>query len=205
MDEQKFGANSSQTAEMTSDLLAPPPYSEAPQEYTEYASGGYVNIMYTNQPYQQNYGSVHTQTSPRQTLPEIPSDQKFPIDDQQPVGTQELFQTQQHEPPGYYHAQPPAAEGYMQPPSLSRNLLTGLPPLVRPSFIQPHQTQVVESIKVGRRKTLSHVTDLETGKEYDVMKKVSRTGRRSKEVIKEVGGPTTIVKQTPSRTIIRHK
>lgn len=202
MEEKTFEASSGQAVEVTADLLSPPPYSEAPPEYTEHASGGYVDNMYTNHPYQQNYGAVFTQPCPEQTMPEIPSVLKFPIDDQPPA---EPLQTQPHEPPGYYDIQPQAAEDCTQPTLLNGQLLQGLPPVVGPTFITAHQNQVVESVQVGRRKTLSHVTDLETGKEYNIMKRVSRTGRRSKEVIKEVGGPTTIIKQTPSRTIIRHK
>uniref|UniRef100_A0A0B6ZF97 Uncharacterized protein n=1 Tax=Arion vulgaris TaxID=1028688 RepID=A0A0B6ZF97_9EUPU len=72
-------------------------------------------------------------------------------------------------------------------------------------FLHLSPSHIVETTATGRRRTQSHVTDFGTGKEYIIKERTSRLGTRTKTVIKEVGGPRTIVKETPRRTIVKQR
>ncbi|XP_005093693.1 uncharacterized protein LOC101864129 [Aplysia californica] len=67
--------------------------------------------------------------------------------------------------------------------------------------------RVVETVPLSRRTTMSVVSDLETGQTYTVKERTSLTGRRSKTVIRELGGggAKTVVKTTPRRTVVKQK
>lgn len=71
-------------------------------------------------------------------------------------------------------------------------------------LLKPTPSRLVET-KSRHGKTKSHIKDLQTGKEYFIKEKVSRDGQRSKTVVVEIGGPKTIVKETPKRTIVCQK
>ncbi|XP_059143773.1 uncharacterized protein LOC131931087 [Physella acuta] len=179
---------------VNSQLHLPPPYTEAPPQYTE-AQGQQLHRSEApnNQSYSPAYGSQpdYVQAFPQQNF-------VHPFAAEHNPATAFRY--------SYAPQQPEYAQAFPQQQNPLNPLAPGQP--LTNNFYStqhPRQPQIVETVGIGRRKVLSHVTDLETGREYSVMKKTSRNGRRSKEIIREVGGPTTIVKQTPKRTVIRQK
>lgn len=164
--------------------LMPPPYTDEPPAYSSLVENSHM--IYADAP------------------PSIDYMEKLPFEE--------------HSPRSYYPEPSPVqvhvastTQGTTQQPLLHppSNTLRPSPQTTSTAphkvLLQPTSSRLVETMAVSRRKTVSHVTDLETGKEYFVKERKSRSGLRSKAVIKELGGPRTYVKETPKKTVVCQK
>lgn len=172
------------------DTLLPPPYPDDPPSYSEATEDSTYR-----------YGSVPMSPDYMAKLPfgqsDNPSAQILPLDPQsfpqQPASPQVTtlnLPAQRFNIPSICTPASPGGASSNAPHKV---------------LLQPSSSRIVETKAVGHRKTESHVKDLETGKEYIVKEKTSRNGRRSKAVIKEVGGPKIVVRETPSRMVVCQK
>ncbi|KAH9525503.1 hypothetical protein Btru_001568 [Bulinus truncatus] len=198
----------------------PPPYTDAPPQYSEIVKECHITDSHMGPPQHTatrglNSGSFSGQQQPYanvyyQQQPGSPQSPSAAYGFQQPtlvcVSQQQttLYGSQIHTVQAVPNSCPP------YPPAMpsSHGVAVQTAQTGATCFMPGPATttsQMIETTNIGRRKTLTHVTDLNTGKEYNIVKKQSRGGRRSKEIISEVGGPTTVIKQTPFRTVIRHK
>ncbi|KAK0058842.1 hypothetical protein Bpfe_011807 [Biomphalaria pfeifferi] len=195
----------------------PPPYIDAPPDYSEYVRESYIHATYMPPPAQSdlnlNAASGHQASAAiyheqLQQQPRYPQQQTAAFGFQQQTavyGIPQQISALAPQPPVVYGLQTHAVQALPNRYSSHITVETQQPGTTVVMSNTAPVTQISETKSIGRRKTLTHVTDLNTGKEYNIVKKESRTGRRSKEIIREVGGPTTIIKQTPFRTIVKQR
>lgn len=183
------GHLSSEIITETSSTVEPPPYSEAPPEYSAiYMS--HTSIPPENPVYMQQSNIPHVNPNPYPTAPQGIYNHTQP-------SMPTITQVTSPPPPVVIVQQinnQPVAGQFSIPHNAPHKAL-----------LQPTTTRTVHTTTTGRRRTESHVTDFETGKEYIIKEKTSRHGLHNKTVIKEIGGPRTIVKETPRKTVVRHR
>uniref|UniRef100_A0A0B7B266 Uncharacterized protein n=1 Tax=Arion vulgaris TaxID=1028688 RepID=A0A0B7B266_9EUPU len=194
----------------TTDELMPPPYSDDPPAYSTVAE---YSSMYSSTEPSLDYMSklpFEEPSSARSNSSLPPSNVQ--LYSQLPANPQVLpprlppRHTISHHPMNIVTATPQN----IQQPDTDKHVPISAPRTFKSiaphkALLQPTTSRIVETKVTGHRKIKSHVTDLETGKEYYVKEKTSKNGRKSKAVIVEVGGPKTYVKETPTMTVVCQK
>ncbi|CAG5135783.1 unnamed protein product [Candidula unifasciata] len=189
--------------------LLPPPYTdEEPPAYStvvESSSTAYttapVSLDYMSKlPYGDSVNSSHQSPLERQSYY------------QEPFGPQMSFQQFSNQETFNPQITSPIVSAPDFPQETTRYSSNLLPGPQRTTSITPHKdllqptpSRLIETKKTRRGNIKSHIKDLETGKEYFIKEKISKGGNRSKTVVKEVGGPKTVVRETPKRTIVCQK